>query len=86
MSFKPEVEVMNEPDKWHRNGLVFATREEADANARDLMSRWTLVVDCRAVEVDEPVNYRWTDKGLVPVEPAVFAEVPPQSSERDSHD
>jgi hypothetical protein len=68
MAWKPEVEVSGEPDKWHRNGLTFATEKEAVDNARDLMSRWMLVVAYRAVEVDEPVNYRWTDKGLVAVE------------------
>jgi len=63
MAWKPEVQVQGEGDKWLRNGLVFATKEEAEANARDLMSRWILVTDCRAAEVDEPVNYQW-DGGL----------------------
>jgi hypothetical protein len=68
MSWKPEVQVMNEGDKWHRNGLVFATREEAEANAQDLYSRWTMTTAWRAVEVDEPVNYRWVDGALYRVE------------------
>jgi hypothetical protein len=67
MSWKPEVQVVGEGDKWHRNGLVFGTKEEAEANARNLMSRWLLVTACRATESDEPINYRWTDKGLEPV-------------------
>lgn len=68
MSWKPEVQVIGEGYTWHRNGLVFATREEAEANAKDLMSRWMLVTDCRAVESDEPVNYQWLDGKLVEVE------------------
>lgn len=56
MAWKPEVFVEG---KWSRNGLVFATKEEAEDNALSLMWRWTLVQDSRAVEVDEPVNYRW---------------------------
>ena len=68
MSWKPEVQVMGEGDKWHRNGLVFATYEEALANALDLHGRWSSVTDHRAVEVDEPVNYRWVDRKLEPVE------------------
>ncbi len=69
MSWKPEVQIIGEPDdKWSRNGLVFATREEAEASARNLMSRWFMVWDTRATESDEAVNYRWTDKGLVAVE------------------
>ena len=54
MSWKPEVEV---DGKFSRNGLVFATKEEAEFSAQALMNRWLLVTDCRAVEVDEPVNY-----------------------------
>lgn len=66
MSWKPVVRVSGEDNKWLRNGLVFATREEALDNARDLMSRWMLVTDCSIEEVDESPNYRWTDQGLVP--------------------
>lgn len=54
MSFKPEVYVQGE---WARNNLAFATKEEAELSARDLMSRWMLVEDCRAAESDQPVNY-----------------------------
>lgn len=61
MSFKPEVLV---DGKWCRNGLVFATREEAEANAKDLMGRWINVDDTRAVEVDDKVNYRWVEGKL----------------------
>lgn len=61
MSWKPEVFVEG---KWSRNGLVFATKEEALASARDLQWRWLLVEGVRATEVDEPVNYRWVDGKL----------------------
>jgi hypothetical protein len=61
MSWKPEVFVQG---KWSRNGLVFATEQEAADSARNLMYRWILVEDSRAVEVDEPVNYRWRDGQL----------------------
>jgi hypothetical protein len=56
MSWKPEVFVQGQ---WHRNGLVFATEEEAKHNAYNLFQRWTLTENYRAVEVDEPVNYSW---------------------------
>ena len=59
MSWKPVVQVHGEGDKWHRNGLVFATQEEALDNARDLFVRWTMSTAYDAVEVDEPVNYKW---------------------------
>lgn len=61
MAWKPEVKVGGE---WARNGLVFATEEEAKANARDLMGRWMLVTDYRAVESDDAVNYCWVDGQL----------------------
>lgn len=67
MSWKPEVKV---DGQWSRNGLVFETKEEAEANAKDLFRRWILVQDFRAVEVDEPVNYQWVDGKLVGVENA----------------
>lgn len=64
MSWKPEV-IADSSGKWARNGLAFATKEEAEASARDLASRWMLVTDWRAVESDQPVNYKWIPgKGL----------------------
>lgn len=68
MSWKPVVQVVGEGDKWLKNGLVFATKEEAEANAANLMSRWMLVTASGAEESEEPVNYRWVDHRLVPVE------------------
>lgn len=67
MSWKPEVQVAGEGDKWCQNALVFATKEEAEANARDLMSRWLLVTACRAGESSDPVNYRWINGRLLAV-------------------
>ena len=58
VSWKPEVFVDNQ---WCQNGLVFATKEEAERSAGDLMSRWMLVTDYRAVESDLPVNYKIVD-------------------------
>jgi hypothetical protein len=65
MAWKPEVFVQG---AWSRNGLVFATKQEAEDNAKNLMWRWLLVEDTRAVEVDEPVNYKWEANKLVPAE------------------
>lgn len=63
MSWKPEVRVVNET-KFSRNALVFATKEEAERSAFNLMMRWTAVEDYRAVEVDEPVSHRLVDDQL----------------------
>ena len=56
-SWKPEVRTGKDP-KWYDNSVRLATKEEAEAAARDLMARWMLVVECRAVESDDPVNYK----------------------------
>ncbi len=70
MSWKPEVSTDN-TGKWYSNALRFATREEAEANVADLASRWLLVRATRAVESDDPVNYRWVNNALEPAgEPA----------------
>ena len=63
MSWKPEVFVEG---KWSQNGLVFETEKEAADNARDLMGRWIMVCDSRAVLSDETPNYRWRDGKLEP--------------------
>lgn len=67
MSWRPEVKVAGE-DTWHKNGLRFATEAEAKQSATDLMMRWMLVTNCRAVECDDPVNYKIEDNRLICVE------------------
>jgi hypothetical protein len=64
MSFKPEV-IADSSGEWVGNALRFATREEAEGNARDLMGRWMLVRETRVVESSDPVNYQWVDGKLV---------------------
>lgn len=53
MSWKPEVYDRG----WAGNGMAFETKEEAELWARDLLNRWFVPTDSRAVESDEPVNY-----------------------------
>ncbi len=67
MSWKPEV-IADNTGKWYDNALRFATKEEAEANAQNLASRWFAVREWRATECDDPVNYQWVDGALVPVE------------------
>ena len=69
MSFKPEVRTGTDP-KFYDNNLAFATREEAERSARDLMNRWMLAVECRAVESDQPANYRLDEQGTLHAVPA----------------
>jgi hypothetical protein len=64
-SWVPEV-IADNSGKWSRNGLRFATKAEAEANAQNLLWRWLAVRETRVVETDDPVNYRWdATKGLV---------------------
>lgn len=60
MSFKPEVST-DGGETFHQNALCFATFAEARANARDLMGRWMLVTDYRAVESGDPVLHTYVD-------------------------
>ena len=69
MSYAPEY-IADSSGKWAGNALRFATREEAEANAKDLERRWVLVRDTRVVESDDPVNYRYEDGRLQAVEVA----------------
>ena len=56
MSFKPSVST-DGGVTFNESALAFATREEAETSAKDLMARWRLVTDWRVVESDQPVNY-----------------------------
>jgi len=57
--------------EWAGNTLVFATKEEAEDNARALMMRWTKVTDTRADPTDKPVNYKWIDGKAVYITPNI---------------
>src|ERR1700682_904717 len=63
MSFKPEV-IADSSGKWCGNALRFATREEAEANVRDLMMRWFALRETRVVESDDAANYRYVESRL----------------------
>jgi hypothetical protein len=68
-SYAPQV-IADNTCKWYGNALRFATKEEAEAQVRDLAARWTSVLDTRVVETDDPVNYRYINDTLIPVEKA----------------
>ena len=61
MSWKPEVLVSG---KWAGNALVFATEQEASQNASDLLMRWFVPTDSRAVPSADPVNYSYVNRKL----------------------
>ena len=76
MSFKPSVST-DGGLTFNENALAFATREEAEASAKDLFNRWLSCTDYRAVESDEPVNYALVD--------GVLKSVGVHAGERLSH-
>ena len=75
-SFKAEV---TDGSSYASNALRFATREEAEQYADDLMSRWMGARDSRVVESDDPVANAFKDGRVVYLEreapaPAVSPE------------
>ena len=62
VSWKPEV---NTAGEWTGNGMRFATKEEAERWGKSLLARWTAPADYRAVESDEPVNFRLDEQGVL---------------------
>jgi hypothetical protein len=53
-SWAPEVYAQGQ---WCGNAIRFATRAEAERYASDLLMRWTVPNDARAVQSTDPVNY-----------------------------
>lgn len=60
VSWAPEVFVEG---SWGGNALRFATKDEAERWGRALLMRWFVPTDSRAVESDEPVNYKLLPDG-----------------------
>ena len=67
MSFAPEV-IADSSGKWCGNALRFATEQEVAVNVCDLSMRWFAVREMRVVESSDPVNYRYIDGRLVPID------------------
>jgi hypothetical protein len=57
MSFRPMVRTGSDP-VFYGNALRFATREEAQRSADDLMARWTLVVETAVHATNDRVTHR----------------------------
>jgi hypothetical protein len=72
MSWKPEV-IADSSGKWVGNALRFATKEEAEGNAKALAWKWVLVREWRVAESAEPVNYEWKAGRLLAIVPESMA-------------
>lgn len=66
MSWKPAIKTSG--GDFHLNGRAFETKEEAEAMAKDIFGKWMLATDYKAVESDEPANYRITNGVLKPIQ------------------
>ena len=66
MSWKPAIKTSGED--FHLNGRAFETKEEAEAMAKDIFGRWMPAADYKAVESDEPANYRIINGVLEPIQ------------------
>jgi hypothetical protein len=53
-TYKMEVLV---DGKWASNACVYATEEEAKSAGHELLGRWFVPTDSRAIESNDPVNY-----------------------------
>jgi len=50
------------------NALVFATKEECEIYARDLLMRWYVPTGYEIVETEEKPNYKIQDHALIRLE------------------
>ena len=55
MNWKMEVLTSS----WNSNACVYATEKEALEAGRELLGRWFVPTDYRAVESTDPVNYKF---------------------------
>lgn len=60
-SYKPQFLIDGE---WCDNAVRFATREDAERNARAKFQSWSVPSDYRAAASDDAPNYRYTDGRL----------------------
>jgi hypothetical protein len=67
MSYRYRVFTPGDPEG-ACNALRFATSDECDSYGSDLLSRWFTPTHGESEECSDPVNYRWTEKGLEEVQ------------------
>lgn len=67
-SYAPQV-IADGSGRWTGNQLRFPTEAEALAYVHDLMMRWVLVTDTRAMPTDDPATDRFLDGRLSKVMP-----------------
>jgi len=60
-SYKVELQVSGEGDKWHGNGVAFPTEAEAKEAGYAKLCAWTMATDYRVVESTDKANYNWID-------------------------
>lgn len=53
--------------KWSTNSCTYSTEQEALNAGKELLSRWTVPSDYRAVETNDPVNYEFNNGRSNPI-------------------
>ncbi len=61
LTYKVELQVAGEGEKWHGNGIAYPTAEEAKAAGYSKLCAWTMATDYRVVESTDAANYNWVD-------------------------
>jgi hypothetical protein len=57
--------IADDSGKWARNGLRFATQDEAERYVADLKRRWWAVTETRTVPSNDPVTHRIDAEGVM---------------------
>jgi hypothetical protein len=65
-SFVIKVKVKGETE-WTDNGMYFPSREDAEAWASDMGSRWLLGKETRMERDTKPPNYHYVNGSLKPI-------------------
>jgi hypothetical protein len=65
-SWKAEVQA-DSSRTWSSNMLRFAEKQEAEAYARDLWSRWSAVREYRVVASENAPTHRWEGQHAAPI-------------------
>lgn len=63
MSWKIEVQLIDEEHRWYGNAMRFATKEEAERSAKMLMNNWTQVEKWQVSECNDEVTDTCNENG-----------------------
>src|SRR5437868_408774 len=84
MSYKVEMIDEYSFGRWFSDRVRFATAEEAEESSQHVSNvGWLGILDIRVVQSDDPVNARWTDKGILNLDGQLFYPPPPPPTKEE---